>query len=314
MSDPLVSVILPTHNRAQLVDRAIRSVLAQSYPSFELIVVDDASDDETPQLVRAFDDPRVRYLQLESNRRAAAARNLGVEEARGDLLAFQDDDDIWLPDKLRQQVPALLAEPAEVGLNICSHIKVRSGRALHVGGEKHWSSLRFDAGLEGLDFSLVATPGWLLRRECFERVGGFDERMRCWDDWELAARLAQQFRFTHLDEVLWLQDRRRDGPGMFDNSANFANDHRIIAETLAADWSPPLASRQWFLTGYFEAMQGDGADARAAFRHAVEAHPRNTKARLALALSYGGSSTVRAAAQAARRARRARSKLPSVRS
>jgi glycosyltransferase involved in cell wall biosynthesis len=310
MTEPLVSVILPTHNRARLVGRAIRSVLAQSYPNLELIVVDDASADDTPHVVRAVADPRMRYVRLDSNRGAAAARNLGVARASGALLAFQDDDDIWLPDKLRQQVPALVAAPDEVALNICSHIQMTNGPTLYVGGETYLSSLRFDAGLD-LDFSLVATPGWLLRREPFERVGGFDERMRCWDDWELAARLARVSRFAHLDEVLWLQDRRREAQvGMFDNAANFANDHRLIAETLAAGWSPTVASRQWYLAGYHEAVQGDSAHARSAFRSAIKANPRNAKARVALALSYGGGTTLRAAARALRRARSAHSYIP----
>jgi glycosyltransferase involved in cell wall biosynthesis len=101
---PFISVIVPTHNRARLLPRALASLVTQSYTDFEVVVVDDASTDETQSLVRAYPDCRIRYVRHESNRRAAAARTTGIFAAQGEYVAFLDSDDEWLPGKLEEQV------------------------------------------------------------------------------------------------------------------------------------------------------------------------------------------------------------------
>ena len=106
-SRPLISVIMPTYNRAHTLPRAIRSVLAQTWENLELIIADDASADNTRQLVLAIPDRRLKYVRNEINRGAAAARNLGLSHARGEYIAFQDSDDEWLLDKLTIQMEAL---------------------------------------------------------------------------------------------------------------------------------------------------------------------------------------------------------------
>src|SRR5215207_1289449 len=105
-TEPAVSVVLPTYNRAPLLGRSIQSVLGQSYGDFELLVIDDGSTDGTDGVVAAFGDPRVRYVQLERNRGAGAARSVGIRMSRGRFLAFQDSDDEWLPSKLMKQMSA----------------------------------------------------------------------------------------------------------------------------------------------------------------------------------------------------------------
>ncbi|MFP5434416.1 MAG: glycosyltransferase family 2 protein, partial [Alphaproteobacteria bacterium] len=102
----LVSVILPTYNRARTLGRSIRSVLGQGYSNLELIVVDDGSSDDTRSVIDEFDDKRLIYVPLEKNQGASAARNHGLGLVRGEFVAFQDSDDEWLADKLQQQVSA----------------------------------------------------------------------------------------------------------------------------------------------------------------------------------------------------------------
>src|ERR1700753_4007919 len=97
---PLVSVILPTFNRAGSLLRAIESVLSQTYGEFELLVVDDGSSDNTPDISRSVVDPRVQYIRLDSNQGQSAARNIGISKSKGSLIAFQDSDDLWQRDKL----------------------------------------------------------------------------------------------------------------------------------------------------------------------------------------------------------------------
>ena len=103
-SGGLVSVILPTFDRAELLPRSIGSVLAQTDGHLELIVVDDGSSDDTEGVVARLADPRVRYLRLPENRGLPAARNAGIAIARGEYVAFQDSDDVWAPDKLARVV------------------------------------------------------------------------------------------------------------------------------------------------------------------------------------------------------------------
>src|SRR5690625_2675360 len=104
MDQALVSVIIPVYNRENVILRAISSVLTQSYENIEVIVVDDASSDNTARVVAQVDDPRLRIIRRCSNYGAAAARNVGIGASVGQYLAFLDSDDYWLPDKIRQQV------------------------------------------------------------------------------------------------------------------------------------------------------------------------------------------------------------------
>ncbi len=259
---PLVSVIIPTHNRAPLLSASIESVLAQSYEKLELIVVDDASTDHTPDVVRSFKDSRLQYLRMPQNRRAAAARNAGIARAKGSLIAFNDDDDLWLVQKLEKQVAQLQQEPSDVGVNLGGYIRYwdrAKNFADYVGGPYYFRSLDFSHGFVG-EFSLIATPGWLARKEVLEKAGGFDERMKCWDDWELAARLWQMCRFTHLDEPVFIQDRARPmGGGMWDNAGNYANDYRIIIERHAQEWSQRVRTRHQRTLERVASKQGDPA-------------------------------------------------------
>ena len=116
---PRVSVVIPTHNRAEWLPRAVASVLAQTWTDFELLIVDDHSTDETPALIARFADRRIRSFRHERNMGQSKALNTGIEHARGEYVAFLDDDDEWLPGKLAAQVALLDAAPPEVGLVYC---------------------------------------------------------------------------------------------------------------------------------------------------------------------------------------------------
>lgn len=100
----MISIIIPTFNREHLIQKAVESVLDQSYTDIEVIVIDDGSTDNTEEKVRLIEDERVRYLKLNNNGGACRARNKGAEIARGEYLAFQDSDDIWHKDKLEKQI------------------------------------------------------------------------------------------------------------------------------------------------------------------------------------------------------------------
>ena len=121
-SEPLVSVVMPAYNAAATISDSIQSILAQSYPALELIIVNDGSSDQTASIVsRCSGDQRLRYFENEANKGVAEARNLGIREARGAYIAFCDADDQWLPEKLELQLAAM----CKYGVHICGTNCVR---------------------------------------------------------------------------------------------------------------------------------------------------------------------------------------------
>jgi len=197
----LVSVVLPTRDRAGLLPEAVASVLAQSRADLELIVVDDGSTDDTARVVAAFADPRVRYLRQDP-RGIGAAMNAGIAAARGELVARIDSDDRWLPALLAKQA-AVLETRSEVDL---VYAKARAmdaeGRPLArtLGAPERWRGRTLESLLYGDFGCAIAT---LVRRRCYEGVGGYDPDLRTNEDWDLWIRLARAgCRFHFLDEVL----------------------------------------------------------------------------------------------------------------
>lgn len=202
---PLVSVILPTYNRAATLDRAISSVLAQSYGNFELLVIDDGSSDATPAVVGQHSDNRVRYLRQDRNRGVAAARNRGLHGARGDLIAFLDSDDAWMPAKLERQVAQMGRAPAHIGLlysGLC--IRHPSGRV-----ETWTPTARGHVLAEILRHNVVhfGTSSTMIRAEVAETVGGFDTTMPANEDHDYWTRVAHFYDFDFDPEPLAIYDQ-----------------------------------------------------------------------------------------------------------
>lgn len=184
---PEVSVIIPTYNRAGLLAQAIESVLAQSYPSFEIIVVDDGSRDDTNTVVGSYSDPRIRYI-YQDNAGLSAARNTGIRAARGKYVALLDADDLFMPEKLAYQVQVLDHQP-EVGFVAGGFLYVDAdGRPL--AERRPWQShpqLDLMTWLHGCP---VVPSAVLLSRAWLARVGGFDSALRRVEDRDLWLRLA----------------------------------------------------------------------------------------------------------------------------
>jgi len=183
-----VSVIVPTRDRSALLAMTLRSVLRQQNVQLEVIVVDEASTDDTPAVVAALGDARVRVIRHETPHGVSSARNRGAAEARGDWLAFVDDDDLWAPDKLARQLHAsktLGREWAYAGsVNITDHCEIVSGRPPLPPEEVMAALLRYNP-IPGGGSNVV------VRRTAWVRAGPFDTRLRNTEDWEMWIRLAK---------------------------------------------------------------------------------------------------------------------------
>ncbi|MBX3464651.1 MAG: glycosyltransferase family 2 protein [Planctomycetes bacterium] len=206
---PAVSVVIPTFNRARLLPRAIDSVLAQTLPAAEVIVVDDGSTDDTADVIAGYGD-RVRYLQ-QPNAGVSAARNKGIRAARHELIAFLDSDDYWRPGKLAAQVP-LMRDPR---VSVCFTNRTWQSR-LHEDRFREAGFVCEGARQIVTDPASVMTlPGGsvliasccIYRRSALLRVGGYDERLRVYEDLRLDLRLALDGgHFAAIAEVLAVLD------------------------------------------------------------------------------------------------------------
>lgn len=225
MSSPAVSVIVPTWNRVRLLGTAIESVLAQSFRDFEVVIVDDGSNDATESLAGRYreSDARVRYVRQE-HRGISAAMNTGIRESRGRYIARIDSDDQWLPDLLETEVAILEARP-EIGLVYAKGQWATSdltpltdaiGHAMHFPGSTKNDTLR--SMLWGDPTCNITV---VVRRECFDRAGLFDESLTASEDWDMWLRTAVYYRFFFVDRVLSLV-RGHDGSMTGAQSESFA--------------------------------------------------------------------------------------------
>ena len=192
---PLISVIIPTFNRAALLSRAIDSVLMQTHRNNEIIVIDDGSTDHTASVVAEYGSA-VRYFH-QNNAGASASRNRGIREAGGTLIAFLDSDDTWHPEKLSRQ--AALFSTAAIGAAHCAirveHTERGGTKGLYYPGD----------ALDIHDVLALRIPwptAMMVRRDVLLEVGGFDETLVASEDWELCIRIANKYILAGIPEVL----------------------------------------------------------------------------------------------------------------
>lgn len=210
MRKPLVSVIIATYNRAALLQEALASIFGQLGIGIdfdlEVIAVDDASTDLTSQVTKRFSP--LRYIKLDSNVGLPAARNVGIRASTGEYIAFLDDDDLWLPHKLRIQIPVLERDPTSAV--VYSQLIVQEG-----GRDSLWPSPDLAPSgmiLQNLLLDCLAGPGSVLvRRTAFDKAGYFDEQLRTNDDYDMWLRLAVHVRFTFVPQPVAVYRRTLDG-------------------------------------------------------------------------------------------------------
>ena len=198
---PLVSVIIPTYNRAYLIEQAIYSVLNQTYPNIELIIVDDASNDNTESIIKNFNDARISCIKQKQHAGAAAARNKGILESRGEFISFLDSDDTINPEKIQKQVNAILNADEDVAAVYCGLNLIDFKTKEIIGQSIHKKN--FYNNFKNGKFILTPTTGTILaRKDAIVDIGGFDERLPAHQDTELAIRFCQKYNYLLLEEFL----------------------------------------------------------------------------------------------------------------
>lgn len=204
-SGPLVSIVLPTYKRAKLLAQAVASVLAQSHQNWELIVVDDHSPDDTPQVMAAFDDPRIRYVRNDPNLKLPRTLNRGFALARGELLTWTSDDNLFDPHAIERMVARL--QRGDCDLVYADYYlfsqQDAQGRPLDIHHDRLPDVVQLEKGNHiGACF--------LYTRQVFESIGDYDPELFLVEDYDYFIRVAKRFRLAHIAEPLYYFRRDDD--------------------------------------------------------------------------------------------------------
>jgi len=295
---PVVSVIIPTYNRAHVLPRALDSVANQTYTDYEVIVVDDGSTDGTADLISTFAKlrGRISYIRVERNRGAAAARNRGIDDARGTYIAFLDADDEWAPTKLAMQVALFAAAPPEVGLITTRYILFdQAGQLTSVNpphpkeGDLSLAMIDFIAGRQ----EIVGVFSTLMfKRSVIERVGRLDETLRCWEDADFYFRAARYFHFSFIPERLTMK---------YDSADSISCNWAVEAAGVRVFWEKyrdevgafphfrRYIARHQHGMAVFACLEGNLSEGRRLFRESLAILPSQWHPVVHLALTLSGT-------------------------
>ncbi len=193
----MVSVIIPTFNRACILGRAVESVLSQTFNNYEIIVVDDGSNDKTCEVIESF-NKLVRFFRIPHSG-VSKARNTGIENAKGDWISFLDSDDYWLPQKLEKQMAYLNAN-SEYRVCHTDEIWIKNGKRINQGKKhKKYAGWFFSPSLK---LCLISPSTVIICREVLDNVGNFDEDFEYVEDYELWLRITSQYPVGYIGEKL----------------------------------------------------------------------------------------------------------------
>jgi glycosyltransferase involved in cell wall biosynthesis len=201
--NPLVSIVIPAYNRAAKLSVAVKSIQAQTYTDWEIIIADDGSQDETEEVVQnlIIADGRIRYVRHQSNRGAQAARNSGIIAARGQWIAFLDSDDEWLPESLELRIRRLLDQGASVVYSgaLIQHY----GKPLETYHLPEWNGRIYAKVIarEGPMFQSM-----IVSKEALETIGYLDENIVAYQEWDTSIRLARHFAFAFEPAATFIYD------------------------------------------------------------------------------------------------------------
>ncbi len=257
-NSPLVSVIIPTYNGESTILRAINSVLNQTYSNLELIIVDDCSKDNTFEVVKNVKDKRVKVLRHKKNRGGSAARNTGIKEAKGEYIAFLDDDDEWLNEKVEKQVEYLKSKESSLYKGVvCSHM-ILSGKKWRTVIQTKEGDLREDIFLMRL--SLAAGSCLMVSRYVFNDIGMFNESYLRHQDMEFVLRYLRKYKLGVMEEPLakiYGHSGNVSGEKMLEVKKKFLKDFEKDINSFDKKIAKKIYARQWLQVSKHYALDGD---------------------------------------------------------
>ncbi len=297
MSTPTVSVLIPSYNHERFLPHCMQSVFDQTYTDYEIVVVDDGSRDNSVQVLQSYGD-RLR-LYVQENRGTYPTLNRLVRESRGKYLAVLNSDDLWAPTKLEQQV-AILDHKPEVGLVHTGGYFIDGEGTIQPGNPLGFEWPRTPSGniIEALvRCNKIIASSVLIRRECFERLGGFREDLFGSGDWEMWFRVALHYDIAFIDEPLTMY-RVHGGNASFQHRRVYEDDVKVRTETIHAHeadlWRRANSAQAMRLAlahsyaclGTEYALLGDRSSARRAYLRSLQLYPVRFKSLLRLILTF----------------------------
>jgi glycosyltransferase involved in cell wall biosynthesis len=281
----LVSVIMPTYNRAYIIRRAISSVLNQTHSNFELIIVDDGSTDNTAEVVDSFNNSRIVYIKHAINLGIASARNTGIAKSRGEYVAFLDSDDEWLPHKLREQLIAFEEAPSDVGAIYTQIENIEKGKMTYLHPKTPPEGNIYRHVLSGLQIYL---PTLMVKRKYVEQAGKFDEDFVLGEDCDFAIRLSRLCGFKFVKTPLVIRYLMPDSISV-DNPATPWELERMLYKYFdEIQKDRRVLAYNYFAIGYYMCLRNNLAQGRQYFLKAIRANGFNMKPHLALIASFAG--------------------------
>jgi glycosyltransferase involved in cell wall biosynthesis len=289
---PKVSVVIPTHNRAEFLRTAIQSVLKQTFQNFEIIVVDDASEDHTSAVIKSVGDARIRYVRHETHSGQGATRNAGLHKASGEYVALLDDDDEWLPEKLEKQVRVLDGSSSNVGMVYTGVLRIEASSRRLID--------RIIPGKRGSLFQDLCQKNWIggcssvmVRRSCFEKVGWFDEELAAQADYDMWLRISQEFDIEYIREplVFYIAHDNTISTNYESRIQGMEMQLRKYGSLFSRD--PRNYSRRYFALGVYYSLNGNIKKGRDALLKAITLYPFALRPYYYLCLSLLRTDTIR---------------------
>lgn len=282
----MISVIIPTYNRPNLIVASLRSVLAQTYTDIEIIVVDGSDNDETRRQIFSSNEKRIKYFKVE-NISAANSRNIGIDEAKGDFVAFNDDDDVWCYDKIERQFDLFNKKYDKNFILYSTFSKVAGGDFRRTPDD----TVRVKYGAifnELLLRNFVGLPTVMLPASICRKVK-FDQQLKCLEDWDWMIRLSKLFPFEFIPESLVLVS---DTPGSVNKSKYSvkARAYKIIYQKYYDDIIsvPRIESKHLLSIGSNLCLSGEIQEGRSYLLKSLKIGPKRASAFIGYLLSLLG--------------------------
>jgi len=274
MENSLVSVVIPTYNRAKVLKETISSALRQTYDNFEIIVIDDGSADNTESVVKNFEDKRVTYIK-QSHKNAPTAKNKGILVSKGDYIAFLDSDDVWLPEKIEKQMKVFRNNKLNPSVVYCGIGYINEDGAEIKGIKLPAYRGNIFLKLLGTRRNVVLGAGStvLIKRECFERCGLFDENLSYRIDLDLLIRISKVFAFDYVPEVL--AKIRMHEKRMSSNVDNILKGRELLFKKIYNDIKKhrKILAKYYYQTAVLYFRKKDGAKGREYVMKSIRAFP-----------------------------------------